>query len=53
MSRILYTVFMAVAPVLVLTAISIASVGYLWSMIKPTVEHAELKYLKDINSTNP
>ena len=53
MKDIFYAVALALAPVLILTAISIASIGYLWSMIKPTVEHVELKYLKDINSTNP
>jgi uncharacterized BrkB/YihY/UPF0761 family membrane protein len=44
MSRLAYTVFIALAPILIIFTISIASIGYLWSMVKPTVESVETQY---------
>lgn len=43
-------IVLAVGTVLILLAISIVSVGYLWHLLKPAVERAELKLL-DVNQT--
>jgi hypothetical protein len=44
MKDLAYTVALAIGTVLILVAISILSVGYLWHIVKPTVEKTEAQY---------
>ena len=40
-----------IGTILILMAISIVSMYYLWHIIKPTIEAKELQYLRDNNLT--
>jgi hypothetical protein len=51
MRDIIYTMALALGTVLIIMAITIASIGYLWHLVKPTVERTELQLLKDSNGT--
>lgn len=51
MKDLFYTLVLALGTVLILTAMSVASIGYLLHIIKPTAERAELQYIKDTNAT--
>jgi len=44
MKNIIYAIALAIGTVLILTAISILSIGYLWHIAKPTVEKSEAQY---------
>lgn len=48
MNSFMYNIVTALGTVLVLIAISIVSIGYLWQLVKPTVERTELQYYKSL-----
>lgn len=50
--KIIDTLMIALGSVLLLIALSIASVGYIWHLVKPTVENTELQYYKDLHDRN-
>ena len=44
MRDIIYTIVLALGTVLIIMAMTIASIGYLWHLVKPTVESVETQY---------
>lgn len=51
MKDLVYTIALALGTMLIIMAMTIGSLGYLWHLIKPTVEAKELQYLRDTNLT--
>ena len=44
MKDLIYTIALALGTVLIIMAMTIASIGYLWHLVKPTVESVETQY---------
>jgi len=42
MKDLLYTIALALGTVLIIMAMTVASIGYLWHLMKPTVEKAKV-----------
>jgi len=51
MKNIIYTIALAIGTALILTVISILSMGYLWHIVKSTVEKTEAQYFDTNLST--
>lgn len=46
------TLMIALGAVLLMLALFIASIGYIWHIAKPTVEATELQLLKDLDENS-